>query len=34
MKCVGLVDFKDDEFEVANATIVDEARQVLSAGFD
>jgi hypothetical protein len=34
MKYVGLVDFKDDEFEVGNATIVDGAKQVLSAGFD
>lgn len=34
MKYIGLVYFKDDEFEVTTATTVDEAKQVLSAGFD
>ncbi|OGD46870.1 hypothetical protein A3K79_03845 [Candidatus Bathyarchaeota archaeon RBG_13_46_16b] len=34
MKYIGLIHFKDDEFEVATATTVEEAKQVLSAGFD
>jgi hypothetical protein len=34
MKYIGLVYFKDDEFEVATANTQDEAKQVLSAGFD
>jgi integrase len=34
MKYIGLIDFNDDEFEVTTATSVDEAKQVLSAGFD
>jgi len=34
MKYIGLVHFKDDEFEVTTATTVEEAKQVLSAGFD
>jgi integrase len=34
MKYIGMIDFKDDEFEVTTATSVDEAKQVLSAGFD
>jgi integrase len=34
MKYIGMINFKDDEFEVATATTVDEAKQVLSAGFD
>jgi len=34
MKDIGLVHFKDDEFEVTTATTVDEAKQVLSAWFD
>jgi hypothetical protein len=34
MKYIGLTNFKDDEFEVATATDVDEAKKVLSAGFD
>jgi len=34
MKYIGMIDFKDDEFEVTTATTVDEAKQALSAGFD
>ena len=34
MKYIGMIDFKDDEFEVTTATSVEEAKQVLSAGFD
>jgi hypothetical protein len=34
MKYIGLINFKDDEFEVAMATTVEEAKQVLSGGFD
>jgi hypothetical protein len=29
-----LINFKDDEYEVTTATTVEEAKQVLSAGFD
>ena len=29
-----LVQFRDDEFEVTTATTVDEAKEVLAAGFD
>ena len=34
MKYVGMITFKDDQFEVTTATTVEEAKQVLSAGFD
>ena len=34
MKYIGMINFKDDEFEVATATDVEEAKKVLSAGFD
>jgi integrase len=34
MKYIGMINFKDDEFEVATATTVEEAKQVLSVGFD
>ena len=34
MKYVGMITFKDDQFEVTNATTVEEAKQVLNAGFD
>jgi len=34
MKYIGLVHFKDDEFEVTTATTVKEAKQDLSAGFE
>jgi hypothetical protein len=31
---IGMIYFKDDEFEVTTATTVEEAKQILSAGFD
>jgi len=34
MKYIGMITFKDDEFEVATATTVEEAKTILSAGFD
>lgn len=34
MKYISMIHFKDDEFEVATATTIDEAKQVLSAGYD
>jgi hypothetical protein len=34
MKYIGMINSKDDEFEVATATTVEEAKKVLSAGFD
>jgi hypothetical protein len=34
VKYIGLIHFEDDEFEVATATTVEEAKQILSAGFD
>ncbi len=34
MKYIGMVHFKDDEFEVATATTVDEAKQLGTAGFE
>jgi integrase len=34
MKYIGMIHFKDDEFEVTTATTVEEAKQVLSAGFE
>jgi len=34
MKYISMVHFKDDQFEVATATTVEEAKQVLSAGFE
>ncbi len=34
MKYIGMIHFKDDEFKVTIATTVEEAKQVLSAGFD
>ena len=34
MKYISMIHFKNDEFEVATATTVDEAKSVLSAGFD
>ena len=33
MKYTQLINFKDDEFEVATATTVEEAKKILSAGF-
>jgi len=34
MKCTRLIHFEDNEFEVAPATTVEEAKQILTAGFD
>ena len=34
MKYTQLVHFKDDEFEVATATTIEEAKQLLAVGFD
>lgn len=34
MKYISMVHFKNDEFEVTTATTVEEAKQVLSAGFE
>jgi integrase len=34
MKYIGMIHFKDDEFEVTTATTVEEAKKVLEAGFD
>lgn len=34
MKYIGMIHFKDDEYEVTTATTVEEAKQVLTAGFD
>lgn len=34
MKYIGMIHFKNDEFEVATATTVEETKQVLSASYD
>ncbi len=34
MKYTQLVNFEDDEFEVATATTIEEAKQLLAVGFD
>jgi len=34
MKYIHMITFKDDEFEVATATTVEEAKSVLTVGFD
>jgi len=34
MKYIGLIHFKADEYEVTTATDVEEAKKVLSAGFE
>jgi len=34
MKYIGMIYFKDSEFEVATATTVDEAKRILKQGFD
>ena len=34
MKYIGMIHFKDDEFDVTTATTVDEAKKVLTAGFE
>ena len=34
MKYIGMINFKTDEFEVTTATTAEEAKTVLSAGFE
>ena len=34
MKYIGMIDFKENEFEVATATDIEGAKKILSAGFD
>lgn len=34
MKYIHMLNFKDDEFEVTAATDIEEAKKILSAGFD
>ena len=34
MKYIGMIHFKGDEFDATTATTVEEAKQVLSAGFE
>jgi hypothetical protein len=34
MKYIGMINFKDDEFEVTTATTMEEAKKVLTAEFD
>lgn len=34
MKYIRLIHFENNEFEVATATTVDEAKQIISAGYD
>jgi integrase len=34
MKYIGMIHFKDDEFDIATATTVEEAKTILAAGFD
>jgi len=34
MKYISMIHFKDDQFEVTTATTIEEAKQVLSSGFD
>jgi hypothetical protein len=34
MKYIGMLEFKDNDFEVTTATTVDEAKEILTAGFD
>lgn len=34
MKYIHMINFKDDEFEVGTATTVEEAKKLLSVGFD
>lgn len=34
MKYISMIHFKDDEFEVTTATTGEEAKQVLTSGFD
>jgi hypothetical protein len=34
MKYVSMINFKDEEFEVATATTIEEAKALLSSGYD
>jgi integrase len=34
MKYISMIHFEDDEFEVTTATTIEEAKQILSAGFN
>ena len=34
MKYIGMLEFKDNDFEVAGVTTVDKAKAILTAGFD
>ena len=34
MKYIGMLNFKDDEYEVTTATNIEEAKAILSAGFE
>jgi hypothetical protein len=34
MKYIGMINFRDDEFEVTTATTVEEAKKILSSGFN
>ena len=34
MKYIGMIHFKDDEFDVTTATTIDEAKTILAAGYD
>ena len=34
MKYIGMIDFKDSDFEVTTASTVDEAKRILEQGFD
>jgi len=34
MKYISKIHFKDDQYEITTATTIEEAKQVLTAGFD
>jgi hypothetical protein len=34
MKYIGMINFRDDEFEATTATTVEEAKKILSSGFN
>jgi len=34
LKCTQLIDFKNDEYDVATATTVEEAKKIVATGFD
>lgn len=34
MKCIHMIAFKDDEFDVGTATTMEEIKQLLAAGFE